>query len=579
MAKLQTYSPRTLASEVKARGALPLEESIGIGRALALALAELHRHGLVHRDIKPSNIIFVDGAPKLVDVGLVSAASEARSFVGTEGFIPPEGPGTVRADLYSLGIVLYVMSTGLTHRDFPVPPGGLATRPDRERWLELQAVIHRACQADPKRRYGGAGAMVADLDRLSEGGSVRKRRAWERRGRIALILLACSAIVVLARMAMTGRIPSASDRPVAPVASLSPVAEVFETSGASSDEGFHRYLQAKEAMRLQSTNGYVPAIAQLEIVVNLDPGFARAWLQLANARYGLGGFCFLPPKVCKPQAREAALKALSLDGRLVDAIVLLGRLKMEYERDWEGAERDFRRAVELDPRHPEARSWLATWLSLVGRHDEAVRELQNARQAAPDLPWLARKQGVVLVCAGRSKEAEELLRESIRRDSGDGVALFELSKLLWAIGRLDESMSAETAGSLKVHGIATINQAAHEAYRRDGLPAFAKVFLDFADRRQRMLLPHGWLSPVIWADAYRHAGNLDQAFHHLERACEERDEAILDVVVHPYWRTLWNDKRFDEILSRTGLDRYLPQRMHRPNPPLSHSTGFGNVPH
>src|SRR5262249_8040777 len=66
---------------------------------------------------------------------------EARSFVGTEGFIPPEGPGTPQADLYSLGIVLYAMSTGKSHQDFPEPLPDLTTRPENARWLELDAII------------------------------------------------------------------------------------------------------------------------------------------------------------------------------------------------------------------------------------------------------------------------------------------------------------------------------------------------------------------------------------------------------------------------------------------------------
>src|SRR5881296_927375 len=96
-----------------------------------------HEHGLVHRDIKPSNIIFVNGRPRLADIGLVAAASEAKSFVGTEGFIPPEGPGAAQADIYSLGKVLYEIATGKDRQSFPEPPTLLADFADRDRFLEF----------------------------------------------------------------------------------------------------------------------------------------------------------------------------------------------------------------------------------------------------------------------------------------------------------------------------------------------------------------------------------------------------------------------------------------------------------
>src|SRR6266436_6186597 len=89
-----TYAPRTLQHEIENRGRLPLDECLQIGVALAHALGHLHHHGLIHRDIKPSNIIFVGGIPKLADIGLVAETTEAKSFVGTVGFIPPEGPGS-----------------------------------------------------------------------------------------------------------------------------------------------------------------------------------------------------------------------------------------------------------------------------------------------------------------------------------------------------------------------------------------------------------------------------------------------------------------------------------------------------
>jgi serine/threonine protein kinase len=101
--EVETYLPHTLAEHVRERGRLPAQECIRLGAAMASALGFMHRQNLVHRDLKPSNIIFVKGFPKLADIGLVTGMSGNRAYVGTEGFIAPEGTGTAQADIYSLG--------------------------------------------------------------------------------------------------------------------------------------------------------------------------------------------------------------------------------------------------------------------------------------------------------------------------------------------------------------------------------------------------------------------------------------------------------------------------------------------
>src|SRR5437667_2921519 len=116
------YSPRTLRHDLQRDGRLPAARVLEIALPLSEALAHLHNSGLVHRDIKPSNIIFVNGRPKLADIGLVTDAGDARSIVGTEGYLAPEGPGTVQADIYSLGKVLYEISTGRDRRHCPDLP-------------------------------------------------------------------------------------------------------------------------------------------------------------------------------------------------------------------------------------------------------------------------------------------------------------------------------------------------------------------------------------------------------------------------------------------------------------------------
>jgi serine/threonine protein kinase len=137
---------------------------------------------LIHRDIKPSNIIFVRGSPKLADIGLVAEVSEAKSYVGTEGFIPPEGPGTVQADIYSLGKVLYEISTGKDRNDYPELPAQLGnTTADRD-LVQFNKIVLKACRSDLHQRYRSAEAMMtalrsfqfSEVDPLKE----KARRKW-----------------------------------------------------------------------------------------------------------------------------------------------------------------------------------------------------------------------------------------------------------------------------------------------------------------------------------------------------------------------------------------------------------------
>ncbi len=180
-----TYSPKTLRSEIYNRGQLSVDECVQLGLSLTAALVHLHEHGLVHRDIKPSNIIFVDGVPELADIGLVSSVTEARSFVGTEGFIPPEGPGTVQADLYSLGKVLYEACTGKDRLEFPELPTDLMEQPDGEKLLELNEIILKACESNPRKRFRAASQMLVELELLNKGESIKCKRVRERRLKLA----------------------------------------------------------------------------------------------------------------------------------------------------------------------------------------------------------------------------------------------------------------------------------------------------------------------------------------------------------------------------------------------------------
>ncbi len=181
------YIPHTLAFDLKARGRLPVAEVLRLGVQLADALGHLHRHGLVHRDVKPSNVVFIRGQAKLADIGLVVGKDATRSFVGTEGFVPPEGHGTERADLFSLGRLLYEAATGKDRCDFPELPPDLDRWPrqEREALLELNAVLLRACAVEASQRHTNAAELAADLNLILGGRSVRRAYGIERRLRHA----------------------------------------------------------------------------------------------------------------------------------------------------------------------------------------------------------------------------------------------------------------------------------------------------------------------------------------------------------------------------------------------------------
>lgn len=191
-----SYRPLTLREVQNSRGRLPVSEVVSLGVSLARALASLHAAGLVHRDVKQSNVIFVGGVPKLADVGLVTNASAPdMTFVGTEGFVPPEGPGAPPADVFSLGKLLYELATGVDRTEFPRLPPEFADWPDRREFMELNEVLLRACEGDARRRFADAGALLDELLLLQAGKSVRRLRRAELRVSRALRVAAVLGIV------------------------------------------------------------------------------------------------------------------------------------------------------------------------------------------------------------------------------------------------------------------------------------------------------------------------------------------------------------------------------------------------
>jgi WD40 repeat protein/serine/threonine protein kinase len=241
-ASASSYAPRTLKLESQRRGRLPVPECVKIGISLTTALGHLHRHGLVHRDVKPSNVIFINGVPKLADIGLVTDFDATVSCVGTEGFLPPEGPGSPQADLFALGKVLYEISTGKDRKDYPEPPTLLGEYKDRQEMLELGEVIKKACAPNPRDRFASAEQMQADLLLLNAGKSVRQTRLLERR-----VKLLTRTAVVLVAVILLGVVPYAW--------ALLEARRARRAEAQSREQLWSSYLAQAKALRLSHEPG------------------------------------------------------------------------------------------------------------------------------------------------------------------------------------------------------------------------------------------------------------------------------------------------------------------------------------
>jgi TolB-like protein/predicted Zn-dependent protease len=299
----ETYVPKTLSNELSSCGRLSVEQAAQLGLSLSHALAELHRRGLVHRDIKPSNIIFVKGHAKLADIGLVARTGE-KGHLGTEGYIPPEGPGKPQGDLYSLGMVLYEATTGTDRLDYPALPTDFDTIAERETFLKLNSIILKACDSDVRKRYQTATEITEDLGQLGVGLPAEKsRRKFLRQPVAAFSALLLGASAVALAFHWFGH-PTASSAPEKSIAVLPFENLSHDPNDAYFAEGIQeeiltrlakitdlRVISRTSTRRYRSKPGNLSEIARQLGVANIVEGSVqkvanqvRVNAQLINAR-------------------------------------------------------------------------------------------------------------------------------------------------------------------------------------------------------------------------------------------------------------------------------------------------------
>jgi tetratricopeptide (TPR) repeat protein len=538
---LDSYVPRTLASELKGRGRLPLEECIQIGLALTQALAYLHAQDLVHRDLKPSNIIFVQGAPKLADVGLVTGVGQALSFVGTEGFIAPEGPGTPQADIYSLGIMLYVLSTGNSHQDFPEPPADLGSQENRPQWLEFDAVVHRACQANVRERFQSAEAMHAELRLLEAGQSVRRKRAAQRRWVVAKKL----ALGFIAAMLGCSALPF--------------------LNGAK-----HVYTPKPEAVRLYelgqwyyhqlTPEDHAKAFKYLTEAAQMDPKFPQPYGELVMI-YGWGN----APGVSNDLQRLQGARAIANRLRAIDPNLAQTHVALSFchfvERDWRGTEQEIRQAIKAEPNLAIARFAYCFYLGLEGRTAEAEREGQKAQ--ALESPAFARASAIAaawpFMAERRFDRAIDQLKQVLELDPNFAAGHGYLGNCYDAqsnyLAAIEEYRTCALLYRQDHAKVGEIYDALRQAYQTRGEQGCLRKWIELviADEAlpadKQMLAEHS----TDLAGYYARLGEKEKALKELETRFDEPN-VWSQITFESLYDSLHDEPRFKALVKRARLD-------------------------
>jgi TolB-like protein/DNA-binding winged helix-turn-helix (wHTH) protein/Tfp pilus assembly protein PilF len=300
----------------------------------------------------------------------------------------------------------------------------------------------------------------------------------------------------------------------------------------------------------RSVPGLQQAIEYFQQAIAKDPNYAPAYAGLANSYALMPGYTLAPAAQYMPKAREAAVRALEIDDNLAEAHVALALILENYDWDWSTAEKEYRRAIELNPNYVTAHHWYAEFLMWQGRFDEALRESENARRLDPLSLIIATDRGAILYFSRQYDRAIEQFKSVREMDPSFGRVHMVIDAYVQQ-GRFAEALAdieewRRTSGD-EIH---TSSRLAY-LYGRMGQKDKARAEL----RKLEAMNKTQSVDPMPMALAYLGAGNNDAALSSLEQAYAQRSNLLTALKVEPVYDPLRDDPRFQELLGRVGLAR------------------------
>jgi TolB-like protein/DNA-binding winged helix-turn-helix (wHTH) protein/Flp pilus assembly protein TadD len=315
----------------------------------------------------------------------------------------------------------------------------------------------------------------------------------------------------------------------------------------SSYEAYDLYLKGRYFWNKRTRQGFQQAIEFFQQAVNKDSNYARAYAGLADSHALTSSYNFASANELMPKARTAALRALQIDDSRAEAHTSLALITENYDRDWQTAEKEFRRAIQLDPNYATAHHWYAECLSFQGRFDEAFRESERARQLDPLSLIIATDNGAIRYYSRQYDRAIQQFRSVLAMEPSfprAHMVIFAYVETGMFREALDETEKWRHSDGAHVWEVEAY------VYGRSGQPAQARR----AMAKWEKLNPRRQ-APVtaMVLTAYVALGNREQAIVLLQRLSLQHSNIMTTLKVEPAFDPLRSDPRFQDLLRRAGL--------------------------
>jgi len=335
-------------------------------------------------------------------------------------------------------------------------------------------------------------------------------------------------------------------------AELSPEEEErLQKSPTDNLEAYNLYLQGRWLWNKRTKEGFEDAIKYFKDAIEKDTNYAQAFAGLADSYRLLGVYGYIPEKEGYQKSKSYVMKALEIDESLSEAHTTLASIKLDYEWDWEGAKKEYERAIQLNPNYGSAHQWYANYLSYIeGRHKEALNEAMRARELDPLSPIINQNVGRRLYFARQYGQAIEEIKNALKIEpefwpSHRVLGLSYLGKEMFpqAIEELEKAVDLSGGG---LDPLMRLGYAYAVTGNQD------KAIQIMNDLKSRSKDEH--IPPIAYAMIYIGIDDNDLAIEFLEKAYEERSSELTKLKVHPFYDSLRSDPRFINLLKKMNLE-------------------------